>query len=139
MCPSAHQAAFYSSKLPRTTSFFHMIHFMCCDYWSWFQNNLNNLFLVLDKMCIPTAKSKSAAYYANVIFTRAFSMVSWSESLKALSLGQCKVGLLNMQIFLKRAKYLKEKQCWQCKCSKFFIWREPFRWWLCLTPMHLVI
>lgn len=40
-------------------------------------------FLVLDKVCIPIAKSKSAAYYANVIFTKAIAMVSSSKSFKA--------------------------------------------------------
>ena len=39
-------------------------------------------------MCIPIAKSKSAAYYANVIFTEAITMVSSPKSLKALRLGQ---------------------------------------------------
>lgn len=42
----------------------------------------------MDAMYNRTAKSKSAAYHANVIFTRVITMVSSPKSLKALSLGQ---------------------------------------------------
>lgn len=86
--PESVRAAFLEGKLPCKARSVHGSHFVCCKQGSWFHDNLNNLFLVLDKVCIPTAKSESPAYYANVIFTRSITMVSSSKSPRALSLGQ---------------------------------------------------
>ena len=51
-------------------------------------------------MRIPIAKSRSAAYYANVIFTKAITMVTCPKSLKALRLGQWNIKLKHMQLLI---------------------------------------
>ena len=88
MHATVHLFSSRSSRLTWKTRFLHVIQFLCWDDYNWFQNNPNDLFLVLEKMCILTAESKSAAYYANVIFTKAITMVSSSKSFIALRLGQ---------------------------------------------------
>lgn len=84
------------------TQDFSMLLRLCWDYCNWFQDNLNNLLLILDKMCIPIVKSKSAAYYANVIFTKAITMVSSSKTFRILKLGQWKDSLKKHIILNKK-------------------------------------
>lgn len=87
MGPTAHYLVLRTANSLETQDFSMLLR-LCWDYCNWFQDNLNHLFLILDKICIPIVKSKSTAYYANVIFTKAITMVSSSKSFKALKLGQ---------------------------------------------------